>query len=199
MMYAPGREEDEAAHRTFHRQSSQPVKLRPRDQDICCWSGRDHRRILQFSLDQRENLHRTASLRSRMEQQLTTRSAADEHEYDLDEDGDSTGGEDKGGGAGGGNVTLYAFLRGHNVIGSLMVKTMLPSAFQRLELSQVWVEPKHRRQGVATRLVDVALSSTVYGEPLQLSQCEMPARSSDGDSFWHCYSNVGGEGKDEKK
>ena len=86
MMYAPGRDEDEAAHRLFHRQSSQPVKLRPRDQDTCCWSGREQRRILQFSLDQRENAHRTASLRRRMEEQLTTRTAVDEHEYDRDDE-----------------------------------------------------------------------------------------------------------------
>lgn len=194
MMYAPGRDEDEAAHRLFHRQSSQPVKLRPRDQDTCCWSGREQRRILQFSLDQRENAHRTASLRRRMEEQLTTRTAVDEHECDRDDEDEEGSGGGGGGREGGGgdisDMTLYAFLRGHNVIGSLMVKAMLPPASHRLELSQLWVEPKHRRQGVASRLVDMALSSTVYGEPLKLSQCEMPARSGDGDSFWERYSNV---------
>ena len=190
MLYAPGKEEDEIAHRSFHRQSTQPVIFRPRNEDICCWrrgGSNNNSRILQFPLSHKENVQRTRNLRLRMAQQLTNVGVGDVVDV-IDEDDEDEDEDTKDQRNVTGSMTLYAFLKGHQVIGALLVQTTFLTKVHRLELLQIWVEPKHRRQGIASRLVDISKSTMVYGELLTTEQCGMPSRSSDGEKFWKEYS-----------
>jgi GNAT superfamily N-acetyltransferase len=201
MCYAPGNEEDEQAHRLYHKRFVQPVLMRATDTDTCCWrSERNNMCVLKFSLERADHRVRTNALLQRMNKHLLQRTAVD------DDDDDKASGSRA-------NKTVYVCLKGRQCMGGLVVEvnhdlrgaavasSRGPAVARRptrwLEIVQIWVEPKYRLEGVARRLVDLSRSETVYGEWFKEEQCRMFARTLDGDHFWGKY--VGGNGKKKKK
>jgi N-acetyltransferase len=210
MLYAPGREEDEAAHRSFHRRFLQPVTLRPNDKDTCCWrSERLNRQILRFSLSQANHAKRTKLLRQRMSEQLENSTFTVDgdqiNKRELIKMSSSISNSSRGGNGDGergnisstiedeegqlSNATMYVYLKGHQIAGAVTVNVAQSVDKRTLEVLQLWVEPKFRKQRIATHLVDTSRSETIYGELFDVDKCEMHVRSLDGDKFWSKYSS----------
>ncbi len=187
MLYAPGKPDDEAAHKRFCRRTTRPVQMHVRSGDSVVWSGPHgtgrHATILKFRVNRGEE-----STSTRIGELFARVQSALDASFDCSTN--DSGGSHRGKGNARGNVLVFVYVIGRDAVGYLSA-VLLPATIDknspRLEVLRIWVEAQFRREKIATRLMDSARLHSLYGSHIKTRQCAMPDRTEDGSLFWSSF------------
>ena len=158
MLYAPGKEEDEAAHRVFCLSMRKPLRFRSLPQkDIPVWTNTEiHLRhmVLKFDLAKKEMRKRCKKLLRHLNAKLCSSRG---EEGNVDVVGPRTDGS-----------LLFVYLQESRVLGLALVR---PCREMEVEILQIFVETNHRRKGIASRILDCVRVESTYGCVISRRSC----------------------------